>query len=58
MYVTITPTVSFENQGGGQIFIGSGSVSEFSYETSEIIKNTIQSAIDSNTIDLSGIGPR
>lgn len=57
-YITITPSVSFENVGGGQIFIGSGSVSEFSDEVSQVIKETINSAVANNEIMLDGLSPK
>lgn len=54
-YITITPTVSID---GNQVWIAAGSVESFEAEVSDLMKQTMQAAIDNQEIDLSGVNPR
>ena len=51
--VTIAPVISIS---GEQIFIGSGSVTEFGAELQAILLQTMQQAIDTGEVDLSAVG--
>lgn len=55
IYLSITPTVSIE---GNQIWIAAGSVESFESEVSDLMKQTMQAAIDNQEIDLTGVNPR
>lgn len=54
MYINVTPTVNIEGQ---TVLIGSGSITEFEAEASEMIKNTIQMGLNNNEFNLAGLSP-
>lgn len=56
IYLSITPTISITNNE--QVLIGSGSITEFEQEVSALMINTVQNAVNNNSIDLSGVSPR
>jgi hypothetical protein len=55
-FITITPTVSISDNAN--VWIAAGSVESFEYEVSEMMKTTLQQALNNNELSLEGLSPK